>query len=65
MKHCVRGEENSLGFYVKNSAEKLIEGVCMTGTTETEETISKSGFKKQKLHELKQKWLGKRYMDSL
>ena len=27
IQHCVRGEENSLGLYVKNSTEKLIEGV--------------------------------------
>ena len=56
----MKGEENRLGLYVKNSAEKLIEGVRMTGTIETEGTISKSNFKQQKQHECKQKWLGKK-----
>ena len=45
----------SLGLYVKNSAEKLIERVLMARTIETEGTISKSDFKPQKLNESKQK----------
>ena len=63
IQHCVRGEENSLSLYVKISAEELIEGVRMVGKIETEKTISKSDFKQQKLHESKQKWLGKRCME--
>ena len=60
IKQCVRGEENSLYLYVKNSAVKRIEGVCMAGKSETEGTIRKSDFKQQKLHELKQKCSGKK-----
>ena len=60
IEHCVRGEENSLGLYVKNSAEKLIQGIRTSGTIETEGTISKSEFKRQNAQELKQKWTEKR-----
>ncbi len=60
IEHCVRGEENSLGLYVLNSAEKLIQGVCTSGTIETESTISKSEFKRKKAQKLKDKWKGKR-----
>ena len=54
IQHCVRGEENSLGLHVKNSAEKLIERVRMAGTIEAEGTINRSDVKQQKLQELKQ-----------
>ena len=64
IQHCERGKENSLGLYVKRSAEKLIEGVRMAGTIETEGTISKSDFKQQKLHEHKQSGWEKRCIDS-
>ena len=60
IEHCVRGEENSLGLYVKNSAEKLIQGIRTSGTIETEGTTSKSEFKGQNAQELKQKWTEKR-----
>ena len=60
IEHCVRGEENSLGLYVKNSAEKLIQGIRTSGTIETEGTISKSEFKRQNAQELKKKWTEKR-----
>ena len=33
VEQCVKGEENSLGFYVANSEELLITGVCASGTT--------------------------------
>ena len=60
IEHCVRGEENSLGLYVMNSEEKLIQGIRTSGTIETEGTISKSEFKRQHVQELKQKWTEKR-----
>ena len=37
VEQCVKGEENSLGFYVANSEELLIRGVCASGTIQTEE----------------------------
>ena len=60
IEHCVRGEENSLGLYVMNSVEKLIQGIRTSGTIETEGTISKSEFKRHNAQELKLKWTEKR-----
>ena len=44
----IREEENSLGFYVANSEEKLIRGVTAAETINTKETITSAEFKKQK-----------------
>ena len=38
---CVRSEENSLGWYVKNSLEVLLQGVRATSVIRSEETVSK------------------------
>ena len=54
VKHCVKEEENSLGFYVANSEENLIRGVAAAETINTEETVMSGEFKKQKTQELKQ-----------
>ena len=56
VERCVREEENSLGFYVANSGEKLIRGVATAGTIRTEGIITSGEFKKQKEQGLKQKW---------
>ena len=42
---CVRSEENSLGWYVKNSLEVLLQGVRATSVIRSEETVSKDEFK--------------------
>ena len=59
VEHCVKGEENSLGFYVANSEELLIRGVCASETIQTEETMEKEEFKRRLAEELKQAWTGK------
>ncbi len=59
VEQCVRGEENSLGFYVPNSEEMLIRGVCASGTIRTDETVEKAEFKRSRAQKLKQKWRGK------
>ncbi len=59
VEQCVRGEENSLGFYVANSEEMLIRGVCASGTIRTDETVEKAEFKRSRAQKLKQKWRGK------
>lgn len=59
VEECVKGEENNLGFYVANSEEMLIRGVCAAKTIETENTIDKVEFKKRRTEELKQKWTDK------
>ena len=60
VEQVVRGEENSLGFYVFNSEETLIKGVRACETIDTEGTINSNDFKKQKSQELKDKWSEKR-----
>ena len=45
VEQCVKGEENSLGFYVANSEGLLIRGVCASGTIQTEGTMEKEEFK--------------------
>ena len=42
---CVRGEENSLGWYVRNSLDVLLQGERVTGVIQCEETVSKDEFK--------------------
>ena len=54
VERCVREEENSLCFYVANSAENLIKGVAAAETINTEDTVTSGEFKKQKAQELKQ-----------
>ena len=56
---CVRGEENRLGWYVRNSLDVLLQGVRDTGEVESAETVSKDEFKtswnNEKLNSLKEK----------
>ena len=56
VERCVREEENSLGFYVANSEENLINGVAAAETINTEDTVTSGEFKKQRAQELKQSW---------
>jgi len=60
VEYVVRGEENNLGFYILNSEEKLIQGVRLCGTIVTEGTINSNEFKKQRLQNLKEKWVHKK-----
>ena len=50
---CVRGEENSLEWYVRNSLDVLLQGVIVTGKIKSEETVSKNEFKTSWNNELK------------
>ena len=43
---CVTSEENSLGWYVKNSLEVLLQGVRATSVIWSEETVSKDEFRR-------------------
>ena len=47
MEQCVKGEENSLGFYVANADEMLIRGVCAAKTIETQ--LIKLNLKEEEL----------------
>ena len=53
---CVRGEENCIGWYAKNSNEKLIEGVRKSGIIDTENSVRKDIFKRERKEALNRNW---------
>lgn len=63
--HCQR-RGKQLGLVLYGFCErKKNQGVRTSGTIETESTISKSGFTRQKAQELKQKWTEERMYGQL
>ena len=60
VEYAVRGEENSLGYYVLHSEERLLRGVCEAGTIKTDGTVNTKDFKKQKAEERKENFLEKK-----
>ena len=57
---CVRTEENNLGYYIKNSIEKLIEGVKAEHTIEYEDTLEKGEYKEKTMSETERLWREKK-----
>ena len=53
-------EENSLGWYVKNSLEVLLQGVRDTSVIRSEETVNKDEFKTSRNNEKLNSWMEKR-----
>ena len=63
---CVRSEENSLGWYVKNSLEMiLLQGGRATSVIRSDETVSKDEFKTSRNNEKLDNWKEKGYMVNL
>jgi len=62
---CVRSEENSLKWYVKNSLDVLLQGVRATSVIRSEETVSKDEFKTSWNNEKLDSWKEKSYMVNL
>ena len=60
IEYAVKGEENSLGYYVVNSEESLMRGVWVAGTIKTEGTINSNELKRQRAEERKKKFLEKK-----
>ncbi|PFX13751.1 hypothetical protein AWC38_SpisGene22140 [Stylophora pistillata] len=56
---CVRSEVNSLGWYVKNSEEGLLQGVRATSVIRSEGTVSKEEFKTSWNNEQLNNWKDK------
>ena len=46
---CVRGEENSFGWYVKNSTEELIISIEATGTIKQIKLLQRVSLRRAKL----------------
>ena len=62
---CVRSEENSLGWYVKNSLEVLLQGLRATCVIRSEQTVSKDKFKTSWNNEKLNSWKEKGCMVNL
>ena len=60
IEYAVRGEENSLGYYVANSEETLMRGVWVAGTIKTEGTINSNELTRQRAEERRKKFLEKK-----
>ena len=57
---CISAEENSLGWYVKNSVEPLLQQVAKTNVIETEGCEAKENFKRKVREDLEKAWTDKR-----
>lgn len=57
---CVRGEVNSLGWYVKSSEEGLLQGVRATSVIRSEGTVGKEELKTSWNNEKLNSWKDKR-----
>jgi len=57
---CIRGEENSLGWYIKNGSECMLKLLSESNITEIEASRKPEEFKKVAVDELKSKWRDKR-----
>ena len=56
---CVRGEENNLGWYVRNCNEAMLRKVGERGTVKTDEAKEPREHKKNEKREIEDKWNGK------
>ena len=60
-KGCIRTEENSLGWYVKNSVDLFYNKLQRyIGVVETERCETKENFKKKAVEELEKAWIDKK-----
>ena len=60
IENCVKTEENSLAWYVKNSTEEMLEMVRHHGHLKTEESKEPKTFKKEAKERLAKDWKEKR-----
>ena len=57
---CIKGEENSLGWYLKQSNEPMLKVASMKTTIKTEETVRPEEFKRMQINASEQAWKEKR-----
>ena len=53
---CIKGEENSLGWYVKQSNAPMLKVASMKTTIKTEETVRPEEFKGMQINACEQAW---------
>ena len=51
--NCIRSKENNLGWYVKNSVEKQLEGFKLIGVIDVDHCVYKYEYKKRRMEEMK------------
>ena len=54
--NCVKGEENNLGWYIKNSREIVLRKVGETSIVNTEEAMEPNEYKRSKSQEMEDAW---------
>ena len=54
--NCVKGEENNLGWSIKNSSEILLRKVGEINIVNTEEVMEPNEYKKSKSQEVEDAW---------
>ena len=57
----IKSEENNLGWYLKHSKEKLLQGVKHVGILEFEKSCSKTDFKTSIREKRLEVWMGKQF----
>ena len=57
---CVQSEENSLGWYVKNSEELMLKAVKWQGIIHTDVAMKPEEFKKDRKMERESRWMNKK-----
>ena len=57
---CVRSEDDSFRWYVRNSMESFIRGVWFAKVVDTEDVVSKDEFKRGWMNEKEERWKEKR-----
>eukprot|EP00112_Aurelia_sp_Birch-Aquarium-sp1_P005801 Seg1658.11 transcript_id=Seg1658.11/GoldUCD/mRNA.D3Y31 product="hypothetical protein" protein_id=Seg1658.11/GoldUCD/D3Y31 len=57
---CMKGEENSLGWYVKQSNEPMLKVASIKMTMKTDETVRPEEFKRKQINSREQAWKEKR-----
>ena len=62
---CISAKENSLGWYVKNSVEPLLQQVARTDVIQTKRYYTKENFKKKVREELEKMWTERECMDNI
>ena len=54
--NCIRRKENNLGWYVKNSGQKLLEGVKLIGVIDIDYCVDKGKYRKRRMEVMEKGW---------
>ena len=54
--NCIRSEGTNLGWYMKNSVEKLLEGIKLIGVIDVDYCVDKDEYKKRRMEQMEKGW---------